>query len=433
MNLKTNKYFIINEIKIMTGILGSANLYANIPQSIYVCDTENGSVVTLNVCNRNNVPVYVSVAISDDENTPTNAEWLEYDTLISPDGVLERSGITLSQGQYLTLRSSANSTNAICWGVTSGDTVEIEPIVQNLGTAPTWVTTATLSDVYSGDVVSIPLIASSNTTTTYNLTSGSLPAGLSLNTSNGIISGTIPYTGYTVSGILSTFTVVVTDSVGNTDSRTFTVTRKWRDGSTALLAVKTGMELVAIGKPSGYYYVQPIGEQAYYMYVDNTRNGGGWVLCVRAVNNTQAHWNNDAVNVVSGAGPIPNSATVCKVPTSWMQKLRNQSSYMGTTPFWMETTGTWSGSGPAGISQFHSRTATLDLVQSANAENARTLCATYYEGEFVDREPNTGTRGFGDHHTGAPYFAYVRHPEEGNNYGFKSDAYGSTSGHLWVK
>jgi hypothetical protein len=415
----------------MTGILGSANLYKNVPQSIYICNKEGGAVITLNICNRTTLSSYVSVAISDTINSPTNDEWIEYEVEVKTRGVLERSGIVLSQGQVLTIKSNTDNISAVCWGVTSGDVVEVDPITINLGTAPTWITNSSLSDVYSGDSVIIPISVSSVSTISYNVTSGTLPSGLSLNSTSGTISGSIPYTGYTVSGITSTFDVTAIDSAGNSAVRTFTITRRWRDVSTVGLAAKTGMELSAIGKPSGYYYIQPTGQQAYYMYVDNSRFGGGWVLCVRAVNNSQGHWNNDAVNVSGIAGPVPSGA-LCKVPTSWMQALRNQSNYLGTTPFWMETTGTFTnGQGP--LNQFHSRTATLNLSEPANYENARTLCATDYEGPFVDREPNTGSRGFGDHHTGAPYFAYQRHPEEGNNYGFKNDAYGSSSGHLWVK
>jgi hypothetical protein len=64
-----------------------------------------------------------------------------------------------------------------------------------------------------------------------------------------------------------------------------------------------------------------------------------------------------------------------------------------------------------------------------------------FEGSFSQRSPNTGTRGFGDHHTShGVYFAWGRHPEQGKNCGFCTDNVWChpdpairTNGYLWVK
>ena len=85
-------------------------------------------------------------------------------------------------------------------------------------------------------------------------------------------------------------------------------------------------------------------------------------------------------------------------------------------------------------SVFIASAATVNLVDSASNDNNRTIISTSYEGSLSDRGPNTGTRGFGDHHTsGGSYFAYGRHPEEGNNCGFREDSLGASDGYLWVK
>ena len=86
------------------------------------------------------------------------------------------------------------------------------------------------------------------------------------------------------------------------------------------------------------------------------------------------------------------------------------------------------------VNVFIDSNATVDLLSSASNENARTRISTTYEGTLDDRGPNTGTRCFGDHHTsGGTYFAYGRHPEQGNNCGFREDTNGSSNGYLWVK
>ena len=73
---------------------------------------------------------------------------------------------------------------------------------------PVWVTSAgALTSVGSNQSYSQSVSATGDGTITYSLTSGSLPSGLSLNTSTGAITGTAPSSGGT-----STFTITATDS-----------------------------------------------------------------------------------------------------------------------------------------------------------------------------------------------------------------------------
>jgi hypothetical protein len=79
----------------------------------------------------------------------------------------------------------------------------------NYSSTPTWTTTSPLSGGVKNTPVSIQLLATSNSTVTYALQSGStLPTGLSL-TSGGLLSGTV--SGITVDTTYN-FTVVATDS-----------------------------------------------------------------------------------------------------------------------------------------------------------------------------------------------------------------------------
>lgn len=86
---------------------------------------------------------------------------------------------------------------------------------------PTWATSSTLADGAVNSAVSIQLSASSDSTTTFAVASGStLPAGLTLSTS-GLLSGTV--TGLSVATLYS-FSVVATDLELQTNSRTFNIT-----------------------------------------------------------------------------------------------------------------------------------------------------------------------------------------------------------------
>ena len=182
------------------------------------------------------------------------------------------------------------------------------------------------------------------------------------------------------------------------------------------------------GLSGGVYWIQPGGQTAYQMYVDNARFGGGWVLVAHVRTSTcQDHMTNSAVRISGTTGPRTTDTSTSKMSDSWINALVNGSAYTGSTRYWMEATG-------FNKNVFIDSNATVDLLSSASNENARTRISTTYEGTLDDRGPNTGTRGFGDHHTsGGTYFAYGRHPEQGNNCGFREDTNGSSNGYLWVK
>ena len=82
---------------------------------------------------------------------------------------------------------------------------------------------ATIIDDDEGSSVSVTVVASETDggTITYSISSGSLPSGVTLNTSTGVISGTLP----TVSADTNyNFTVSATDDENQSNSRSFTIT-----------------------------------------------------------------------------------------------------------------------------------------------------------------------------------------------------------------
>lgn len=189
-----------------------------------------------------------------------------------------------------------------------------------------------------------------------------------------------------------------------------------------------GMALKALNYPSGLYWIQVSGQSSYRMYVDNDRNGGGWTLCATVRTSTcQDHMTTSSVRISGSTGPRWNNSSTTKMADSWIQALRNASTYSGSTAYWLEAV-------DFNKDMFVDTSATVHLEQSASNNNPRTRVSTSYEGGLSDRNPNTGTRGFGDHHTsGGTYFAWGRHPESGNNCGFREDSLGASDGFLWVK
>ena len=93
------------------------------------------------------------------------------------------------------------------------------------GGAPTWVTSAgSLGSVIQPNSASFTVSATdpdSSATVSYSVTTGSLPTGLSLNSSTGAITGNP--SGYTNVSNTVSFTITATDNAGNTSSRSFSI------------------------------------------------------------------------------------------------------------------------------------------------------------------------------------------------------------------
>jgi hypothetical protein len=99
-----------------TGRLGIADLAAATNTTVYTCPTSTFAVVTVSVCNRGASASNVRVAIASSAS-PTDAEFIEFDTSLSAKGVLERTGIVMDAGKLLVVRSSAGSVNAVVYGI----------------------------------------------------------------------------------------------------------------------------------------------------------------------------------------------------------------------------------------------------------------------------------------------------------------------------
>lgn len=99
-----------------TGRLGAADLAASTLTSLYSVPVDTFTVVSLSLCNRGNQAVNVRVAVAS-SSTPTNAEWIEYDTEVLGKGVLERTGIVMDAGKVLVVWANAVNVSAVAFGI----------------------------------------------------------------------------------------------------------------------------------------------------------------------------------------------------------------------------------------------------------------------------------------------------------------------------
>jgi hypothetical protein len=99
-----------------TGLLAGVDISAGTYTQIYQCPTSTFSVITVSVCNRGSVESDIRLTVS---NTfpPTAANYLEFDTKLSGNGVLERTGIVLGAGQIISARSTSADVTFVVYGI----------------------------------------------------------------------------------------------------------------------------------------------------------------------------------------------------------------------------------------------------------------------------------------------------------------------------
>ena len=79
--------------------------------------TGNTKVVTLNVCNRSGAALTVRIALAATAGAVANGDEIEYDVSIPGNGVLERTGIVLSESNGLHIYASATGVSAVAYGL----------------------------------------------------------------------------------------------------------------------------------------------------------------------------------------------------------------------------------------------------------------------------------------------------------------------------
>ena len=99
-----------------TGKLAGVNITAGTYTQIYECPTTTFAVVTVSVCNRGSSASLIRLTVSDDF-PPGDSDYIEFDTSLAANGVLERTGIVLAAGQKISAKSSSASVSIVVYGI----------------------------------------------------------------------------------------------------------------------------------------------------------------------------------------------------------------------------------------------------------------------------------------------------------------------------
>jgi len=99
-----------------TGILGTEDLAATTNTTVYTVPQDTFAVVAVNVTNRNSQSRNIRIATAADDS-PDDAEWIEYDSELLGNGVIERSGVVLDAGKKIVAYSNSTDVNVVVYGI----------------------------------------------------------------------------------------------------------------------------------------------------------------------------------------------------------------------------------------------------------------------------------------------------------------------------
>lgn len=99
-----------------SGRLGAIDLAAATATPVYTVPASTLAAISVNLCNRNASSVAIRLALSTTD-TPAAEEYLEYETLIPGNSLLERTGLLLDAGKRVVAYSSAANVNVVVVGV----------------------------------------------------------------------------------------------------------------------------------------------------------------------------------------------------------------------------------------------------------------------------------------------------------------------------
>lgn len=102
------------------GKLGNALLAATTQTVVYtVPGAATLAATNVNICNQGTVDALVRIGISTGAS-PAASEYIEYDVIVPPNGVLERTGIFMSANEKLFVYSSVTNVSVRVHGMEEG-------------------------------------------------------------------------------------------------------------------------------------------------------------------------------------------------------------------------------------------------------------------------------------------------------------------------
>lgn len=103
-----------------SGVFAKVNVSSAETWTTLVAPAPSGTfkVTTVNLCNRTSSDIKVRIALAAN-TTVTDADYIEYDTVIVANGVLERTGIVVDSTFGIQVYAAATGITATAYGIDS--------------------------------------------------------------------------------------------------------------------------------------------------------------------------------------------------------------------------------------------------------------------------------------------------------------------------
>jgi hypothetical protein len=99
------------------GLIAAINMSAGVNTVLFTMPAGKIYLINVNVCNRNITDVNIRLALTKGGlDGLADSDYIEYDTIVRPKGVLERTGLVLNGQQSLIGYSDSGNVSFVVWG-----------------------------------------------------------------------------------------------------------------------------------------------------------------------------------------------------------------------------------------------------------------------------------------------------------------------------
>ena len=99
------------------GVLGRVSLASTTLTTVYTVPVSTLAYVNINVANRTASNAAVRIALAQTAGSPSDAEYIEYDSFVAPNGILERTGLVLDAGWSVVAYSDKANVSVQAYGI----------------------------------------------------------------------------------------------------------------------------------------------------------------------------------------------------------------------------------------------------------------------------------------------------------------------------